>query len=121
MNNKQNNNLINIGDLYNRFPKSLNAFYDWLDNKYNIVDYIDRFKQYLFNDVMFKHYMVEFLDEHNYYIYIKPITPSDSFDENNDKMMFKYCINNIPYDTTSVRFDCELNAIIKCLMMIEKY
>ena len=121
MNNKQNNNLINIGDLYNRFPKSLNAFYDWLDNKYNIVDYIDRFKTHLYNDVMFKHYMVEFLDEHNYYIYVKPMMSSDIFDnveDNNTK--FKYCINNIPYDNYDNRFDCELNAIYKCLIMLEK-
>lgn len=112
---------INTGELYSKYPKSLNAFYDWLDNKYEIKDYIDRFKTHLYNDVMFKYYAFEFLDEHNYYIYIKPMMSSDIFDnveDNNTK--FKYCVNNIPYDTYDNRFNCELNAIIKCLIMLEK-
>jgi hypothetical protein len=110
--------MINIGELYNKHPKALNAFYDWLDDKYNIVDYIDRFKQYLFNDVMFKRYMFEFLKQHGYCIYVDAI----SFDKDDNAILFKFSINNVGYENnhSDNRFECELKSIEKSLSLLEK-
>ncbi len=120
---KKENNVINIGELYSKYPKSLNMFYDWLDDKYNIIDYRNRFKDYLYNDINIIHYMFEFLDTKGYYIYIKPIMSSETFDNNdnnNNNVLFKFCVNNVPYDNYGVRFDCNIMAIDKSLSLFEK-
>ena len=106
---------INVGELYSNYPNAINAFYDYLDLKYSIKDYVDRFKLYLPNDIMFMYYITEYFDSINQYIHIKPMIDLES----NQNNYFKVFVNNVDLGISNDRFSCKIKAIKKILLNIE--